>query len=437
MSELIQTKLNLYLPSDDVVREKRPYNIFKKYPNLVIVSLTHPSVSKDTIFNLERSLYYLNYVDDPKDMNDVQQKIRTEIIDNADFSLTFLSYGLDIPINRNNKYNCYRYYSESYNSVVLKINSLEIKNKFPNLELAVLCEPAFLMRQLSEVKSIENGLLPINYYFKDGGLFIDKLRIQFIDKNVVNQNQSIIGYSKRRSEGKFVSRKNLIPGRVYTTSRTDYGTYFLYLGELDECLINKNWGIMNVFDWKNPYKAYICSLSNRNSTSTGDLNLEGSLIIEYLHFDQIDFHLKGWEFLSAVQSIIHEHNSSSINDCGIRLRLIPKASRLRGIEIDTLLQINNSFSPKDIIKNYVFDNIHNKVYDFPGYNIMSSLIWDEIKGEKDFINSLVECYAHSYLDQLQGHKMEYPCVIWSFISVTKLPGKMLDNAISKLSVPCP
>ena len=113
MSELIQTKLNLYLPSDDVVREKRPYNIFKKYPNLVIVSLTHPTISKSAAFNLERSLYYLNYADNPKDWNDVRQKIRVEVIDNIDFSLTFLSYGPDVPINNSNTgYNHYRYYPE-------------------------------------------------------------------------------------------------------------------------------------------------------------------------------------------------------------------------------------------------------------------------------------------------------------------------------------
>ena len=51
--ELIQTKLNLYLPSDDVVREARPYNIFKKYPNLVIASLTNTSVSASAKRNLK------------------------------------------------------------------------------------------------------------------------------------------------------------------------------------------------------------------------------------------------------------------------------------------------------------------------------------------------------------------------------------------------
>ena len=436
MSELIQTKLNLYLPSDDVVREKRPYNIFKNYPNLVIVSLTHPTVNKDAIFNLERSLYYLNYAEDPKNWNDIRQKFRIEVINNTDFSLTFLSYGPDIPINNNN-YNSYRYYSDPYNSIIIKISSPEIRNRFPNLELAVLCDLAFLIRQLSKVKSIENGLLPVNYYFKSGGLYIDKLRIQFVEMNTVNKDQSIIGYSRKRSEGKFVSRKNLVPGRVYATSRTDYGTFFLYLGEFDECLINKNWGTIEILDWKNPYKAYLCTSCSRGpSVSSG---LGGSLIIEYPCFGQIDFHLKGWEFLAAFQSIIYGHDTrvqvSSFG--GYSIRLIPKTSCLRGIEIDTLLQFNNSLSSKDIIENYVFDNIHNKVYDFLGYNIMSSLIWDKIKGETDFIDSLVESYAYHYLDQLQANRMDYPRVVQSFVSVTNLPGKMLNDAVSKLSIPCP
>lgn len=437
MSELIQTKLNLYLPSDDVVREKRPYNIFKKYPNLVIVSLTHPTVSKSTILNLERSLYYLNYADDPKDWDNVQQKIRVEIIDNTDFTLTLLSYGPDVPINNNNGYNCYRYYSDPYNSVIFKINSPEIKNKFPNLELAVLCEPTFLIRQLSEIKFMENGLLPINYYFKSGGLYIDKLRIQFIEMNTINKDQSIIGYSKRRSEGKFVSRKDLVPGKVYTTSRTDYGIFFLYLGEFSECLTNKNWGTIDVFNWENPYRAYLCSSSSRSNTDMG--SLEGSLILEFSYFKQIDFNLRGVEFLTALQTIICGHNTQTQISpfSGYNIRLIPKTSHLRGIEIDTLLQISNLLSPKDIIKNYVFDNIHNKIYDFYGYNIMSSLIWDEIKGEKDFVNSLVERFAYTYLSQLQSNRMDYSRVKDSFVSITNLPGEMLDDAVSKLNTKCP
>ena len=430
MSELIQTKLNLYLPDDGVVREKRPYNIFKKYPNLVIVSLTHPTIGKGAVFNLERSLYYLNYADNPKDWNDICQKFRVETIDNTDFSLTFLSYGPDNSIH-NNGYCSYRYHLDPYNSIIVKITSPEIKNKFPDLELAVLCEPTFLIRQLSEVKSIENGLLPINYYFKDGGLYIDKLRILFMDMNLVNKDQSIIGYSKRRSEGKFVPRKDLVPGKVYTTSRTDYGTFFLYLGEFDECLINKSWGVINVFDWENPYKTYLCSSSRRN-IDVG--SLEGSLILEFPYFNQIKFSLKGLDFLTALQTIICGHNAQTQTSPfgGYNIRLIPKTSCLKGIEIDTLLQINNSLSPKDIIKNYVFDNIHNKICDFQGYNIMSSLVWDEIKGEKGFVGSLVERYAYCYLNQLKSNKMEYSRVRDSFNFITNLPGEMLDDAISKL-----
>lgn len=431
MSELIQTKLNLYLPNDSVVSEKRPYNIFKKYPNLVIVSLTHPTISKSAAFNLKKSLYYLNYADDPKDWDDVQQKIRVEVIDNIDFSLTFLSYGPDTPINCDNRsYNSYRYHSEPYGSVIFKINFPEIKNKFPNLELAVLCEPTFLIKQLMEFKTIENGLLPVNYYFKSGGLYLDKLRIQFTEMSIVNKNQSIIGYSKRRSEGKFVSRKNLIPGRVYTTSRTDYGTFFLYLGEFNECLINKNWGTIDVFNWGNPYRAYLCNSSN---TTMG--SLEGSLIIEFSYFGMVDFNLKGLDFLTALQTIVCGHNvRTQVSPfSGYDIRLIPKTSYFRGIEMDTLLQIDSSLSPKDIIKNYVFDNIHNKIYDFNGYNIMSSLIWDEVKGDKDFVDSLVERFAFYYLNQLQSNRMDYSRVKDSFMSITNLPGEMLDDAISKLN----
>jgi hypothetical protein len=436
MSELIQTKLNLYLPNDSVVREARPYNIFKNYPDLVIVSLTHPTISKNTLFNLKKSLYYLNYADDSRDWTEIQQEIKVETIDNTDFSLTFLSYGPGAPTNSTG-YNYYRWHLDPHGSVIFRINSPEIKRKFPNLNLAVLCEPTFLIKQLSEIKTIENGQFPINYYFKSGGLYIDKFRIQFVDMNIVNKDQSIIGYSKRRSEGKFISRKNLVPGRVYTTTRTDYGTFFLYLGELDECLINKSWGTINVFDWENPYKAYLCYSSSRSNSNIGSLG--GSLVVEYPYLGQADFHLRGLEFLTAFQTIIHGHNSrvqvSPFN--GYDIRLIPKTSQLRGIEMDTLLQVNSSLSSKDIIKNYIIDNIRNKVYDFLGYNIMSSLVWDEIKGEKDFIDSLISRYACCYLNQAQFHRMDYPRVKESFASITGLPEEMLDDAVSKLNTPCP
>ena len=429
MSELIQTKLNLYLPNDDVVREKRPYNIFKKYPNLVIVSLTHPSIGKEASFNLKRSIYFLNYADSPEDCWDiVQREINVVTIDNVNFSLTFLSYGPDAPINTTG-YNYYRSYPELYNAVILKLSSPELLKRFPNLELAILCNPAFLMKQLSEVKSIENGRIPLEYYFKGGGLYIDKLRLCFEKVATVNRNQDIIRYSKKRSEGKFVSRKKLIPGNLYTTSRTDCGNFFLYLGEFDNCPITHLWSSNHVLNWENPYETSFCPNANINEGS-----LKGSLVIEFPYYGLIDFRLKERDYLTFLESAIYGHNVQVKMSPfkGYNFKIVPDTSRLRGIEIDTFLKVNSSTLPKDIIKNYVFDNIHNKVYDFIGYNIMSSLIWDDIKGNKDYVNFLVDRFAYYFLQQKNSNNMDFTKIKDSFVSSTGLPGHLFDDSISKL-----
>lgn len=433
--ELIQTKLNLYLPSDDVVREARPYNIFKKYPNLVIASLTNTSVSASAKRNLKISIYSFNYAKKDSsssstyiDNDKIDRFIRTEKIDNQDFTLEFLSYGLDYPIN-SSAYSYYSYSVHAYDAAVFKITSPELDKKFPGIDIAVLCSPSFFMRQLVIAKTLDEGRLPMKFYYKSGGLYIDKLRVWFEDMNDIRGNQHLLNYSKKRSEDGFVSGKNLVPGRLYSSTRTNYGSYYLYLGDFEKCLTTVKWKESLLFDWNNAYS------SNCHGSPKQGQNHGGKLILEFSYFDKINFDLKGLDYISALKTLISSHNGRVKNSVwgGYNIKIVPQSTCLRGIELDEFINLKGQPSPEDLVIGYVDENISNGNYNFQGNNIMTSLVWNKFKDNIDLRDVLIDKFAASYLSQSSNYGMKYENIRENFKTITELDENLLDIAIQSLA----
>lgn len=425
--KLIQTKLNLYLPSDDVVREERPYNIFRKFPNLVIATLS-TTESKSAIRNLKISVHTFNYVKPEKaniTYEEVDRIIRSERIDNQDFTLEFLSYGLDHPIN-STSYSYYNYSIHAYDAAVFKISSPELDKKFPGLDIGVLCSPSFLMKELAVTKTLECGRLPVKYYYVSGGLFLDKLRIWFDDMNNIKGNQHLLDYSKKRSENSFVSGKKLVPGKLYSSTRTEYGSYFLYLGEFEKCLTTNKWKSSILFDWNSAY-----SVNFYGNNANSHQNHGGKLILEFSCFDQINFDLKGLDYITALRTIISTHNEkvkvSAWN--GYTLKVVPPETCLRGIELDDFINFNGQLSLETQVENYINENLVNGNYDFPGSNILTSLVWYKFKDNEDFRDIMLEKFAISYWKQIQSYGMKYETIKENFKTVTELDGDLLDKAL--------
>ena len=428
---LIQTKLNLYLPSDDVVRKERPYNIFRKFPNLVIATLSTTN-NKAAIRNLKFSIYSSNYTkksgNTDVDYNTVDQFIRVEEIDNQDFTLEFLSCGLDCPIN---SIPC-SYFNSSintYNAAVFKISSPELDKKFPGLDIGILCNPSFLMKQLSATRTLDNGRLPVKYYYVSGGLFLDKLRVWFDDMNNIKGNQHLLDYSRKRSEDSFVSGKNLIPGKLYSSTRTDYGEYFLYLGEFERCLTTVKWRDSLIFDWSSAYS------SNCYGNPKGGLNHGGKLILEFSCFDQINFDLKGLDYITAMRTIISIHNRkiSASPWSGYHIKVVPPESRLRGIELDDFINVDEQLSPETLVENYINENLSSGNYDFIGDNILTSLVWDKFKNNGNLRNTLIEKFAASFHSQASTYGTKYENIRDNFKTITGLDPSLLDVKIQFFS----
>lgn len=428
---LIQTKLNLYLPSDDVVRKERPYNIFRKFPNLVIATLSTTN-NKAAIRNLKFSIYSSNYTkksgNTDVDYNTVDQFIRVEEIDNQDFTLEFLSCGLDCPIN---SIPC-SYFNSSintYNAAVFKISSPELDKKFPGLDIGILCNPSFLMKQLSATRTLDNGRLPVKYYYVSGGLFLDKLRVWFDDMNNIKGNQHLLDYSRKRSEDSFVSGKNLIPGKLYSSTRTDYGEYFLYLGEFEKCLTTVKWKNSLIFDWSSAYS------SNCYGNPKGGLNHGGKLILEFSCFDHINFDLKGLDYMTAMRTIISTHNRkvSASPWSGYNIKIVPPETRLRGIELDDFINIDEQLSPETLVENYINENLSSGNYDFIGNNILTSLVWDKFKNNGNLKNILIEKFAASFHSQAPTYGTKYESIRDNFKTITGLDPSLLDVKIQFFS----
>ena len=434
--ELIQTKLNLYLPSDDVVREIRPYNIFKKYPNLVIASLTNTSVSASAKRNLKISIYSFNYAKKDSssssstyvDNDEIDRSIRIEKIDNRDFTLEFLSYGLDIPINPS-AYSYYNYSIHAYDAAVFKISSPELDKKFPGLDIAILCSPSFFMRQLVIAKTLDEGRLPMKFYYKSGGLYMDKLRVWFGDINDIRGNQHLLEYSRKRSEDSFVSGKKLIPGRLYSSTRTNYGSYYLYLGDFEKCLTTIKWKESFLFDWSNAHSSNCCGSSKQGQ------NHGGKLILEFSCFDKINFDLKGLDYISALKTLISSHNGKVKSSVwsGYNIKIVPQSTCLRGIELDEFINLKGQPSPEDLVISYIDENISNGNYNFQGNNIMVSLVWDKFKNNVVLRDVLVDKFAASYLSQSSIYGMKYENIRENFKTITELDENFLDVAIQSFS----
>lgn len=424
---LIQTKLNLYLPSDDVVRKERPYNIFRKFPNLVIATLSTTN-NKAAIRNLKFSIYSSNYTkksgNTDVDYNTVDQFIRVEEIDNQDFTLEFLSCGLDCPIN-SIPCSYFNYSIHTYNAAVFKISSPELDKKFPGLDIGILCNPSFLMKQLSATRTLDNGRLPVKYYYVSGGLFLDKLRVWFDDMNNIRGNQHLLDYSRKRSEDSFVSGKNLIPGKLYSSTRTDYGEYFLYLGEFEKCLTTVKWKNSLIFDWSSAYS------SNCYGNPKGGLNHGGKLILEFSCFDHINFDLKGLDYMTAMRTIISTHNRkvSASPWGGYSIKIVPPETRLRGIELDDFINVDEQFSPEILVENYINENLSSGNYDFIGNNILTSLMWDKFKNNGNLKNILIEKFAASYNSQASNYGTKYENIRDNFKTITGLDPSLLDVKI--------
>lgn len=427
---LIQTKLNLYLPSDDVVRGERPYNIFRKFPNLVIATLSTTN-SSSAIKNLKCSIYTFNYSKPNKNSNAdvdydvVDRSIRVERIDNRDFTLEFLSCGLDYPIN-SMSYSYFNYSIHTFDAAVFKISSPELDKKFPGLDIGILCSPSFLMKQLSATRTLDEGKLPLKYYYVSGGLFLDKLRVWFNEMGSINGNQHLLDYSKKRSEGSFKSGKNLIPGKLYSSTRTEYGNYFIYLGEFERCLTTVKWRDSFIFDWNSAYS------SNCYGNSKGGQNHGGKLILEFGSFDVINFDLKGLDYITAMRSIISVHNgrvnSNPWNGCAIKV--VPPETHLRGVELDDFINIGGQLSSETLVENYINENLSIGNYDFPGNNILVSLVWDKFKNDKTLQSLLVEKFALSYWRQTANYSMKYENIRENFKTITELDPLVLDKAIN-------
>ena len=433
--ELIQTKLNLYLPSDDVVREARPYNIFKKYPNLVIASLTNTSVSASAKRNLKISIYSFNYAKKDSsnsstyvDYDEIDRSIQTEKINNQDFTLEFISYGLDYPIN-SSSYSYYSYSVHAYDAAVFKISSPELDKKFPGLDIAILCNPSFLMRQLVIAKTLDEGRLPMKFYYKSGGLYIDKLRVWFEDMNDIRGNQHLLEYSRKRSEDSFVSGKNLVPGRLYSSTRTNYGNYYLYLGDFEKCLTTVKWKESLLFDWSNAHS------SNCYGSPKQGQNHGGKLILEFSYFDKINFDLKGLDYISALKTLISSHNGKVKSSVwgGYDIKIVPQSTCLRGIELDEFINLKGQPSPEDLVIGYVDENIFNGNYNFQGNNIITSLVWNKFKNNIDLRDVLVDKFAASYLSQSGNYGMKYENIRENFKTITELDPLFLDTAVQSLT----
>lgn len=427
---LIQTKLNLYLPSDDVVRGERPYNIFRKFPNLVIATLSTTN-SSSAIKNLKYSIYTFNYTKPDKNSNadvdydTVDRSIRVEKIDNRDFTLEFLSCGLDYPIN-SMSYSYFNYSIHTFDAAVFKISSPELDEKFPGLDIGILCSPSFLMKQLSATRNLENGKLPLKYYYVSGGLFLDKLRVWFDDMNNIKGNQYLLDYSRKRSESSFKSGKSLIPGKLYSSTRTEYGNYFIYLGEFERCLTTVKWRDSLIFDWNSAYS------SNCYGNSKGGQNHGGKLILEFGSFDVINFDLKGLDYITAMRSIVSVHNGRVNSNPwnGYAIKVVPPETHLRGVELDDFINIGGQFSSETLVENYINENLSIGNYDFPGNNILVSLVWDKFKNDKTLQNLLVEKFALSYWRQTASYSMKYENIRENFKTITELDPSILDKAIN-------
>jgi hypothetical protein len=431
---LIQTKLNLYLPSDDVVREDRPYNIFRKFPNLVIATLC-TTTSSSAISNLKYSIYTFNYSKPDKNSNvdvdydTVNRSIRVEKIDNQDFTLEFLSCGLDYPIN-SMSYSYFNYSIHTYDAAVFKISSPELDKKFPGLDIGILCSPSFLMKQLSATRTLDNGRLPLKYYYVAGGLFIDKLRVCFDDMNNIRGNQHLLDYSKKRSEGSFKSGKKLIPGKLYSSTRTECGNYFLYLGEFEKCLTSTKWRSSHVFDWNSAYSSNCYGTNNKAGQNHG-----GKLILEFSSFDVINFDLKGLDYITAMRTIITVHNRKVDSSpwSGYSIEIVPPETCLRGVELDDFINVDGQFSPETLVESYINENLSNGNYDFPGNNILASLVWDKFKDNEALKDVLIEKFAQSYWRQINNYGMKYENIRENFKTITELDGHLLDKAVNIVS----
>jgi hypothetical protein len=430
---LIQTKLNLYLPSDDVVRGERPYNIFRKFPNLVIATLSTTN-SSSAIKNLKYSIYTFNYSKPDKnsnadvDYNTVDRSIRVERIDNQDFTLEFISCGLDYPTN-SMSYSYFNYSIHTYDAAVFKISSPELDKKFPGLDIGVLCSPSFLMKQLSATRTLDEGKLPLKYYYVSGGLFLDKLRVWFDDMNNVKGNQHLLDYSKKRSESSFKSGKNLIPGKLYSSTRTEYGSYFLYLGEFEKCLTTVKWKSSLVFDWNSAYS------SNCYGTTKGGQNHGGKLVLEFSSFDNINFDFKGLDYITAMRAIVSIHNGRVNSNPwnGYNIKVVPPETCLRGVELDDFINIGGQLSPETLVENYINENLSAGNYDFSGNNILVSLVWDKFKDNEDLRKILIEKFALSYWRQINNYGIKYDNIRENFKTITELDPNLLDRAVNTVS----
>lgn len=426
--ELIQTKLNLYLPNDDVVRESRPYNIFKEHPNLVIASLTNISVTSSAIRNIKLSLISFNYsAENGQDQRyaNPDEFIRVEKIDNSGFTLEYISFGVDCPVSAR-PYSNYSYYTNSFSSAVFKISSPEINKRFPGIDIAVLCDPYFFMRQLQTTKTLEGGILPIKYYYKNGGLYLDKLRVLFDDENNVKGNQLLLDYSKKRTECSFVSRKKLVPGKLYSSTRTNYGSYYIYLGDFKDCLTIPRWNCSLLFDWGKPNDV------NYVFRSAIDYEHGGSLILEFSSFNTIDFDLKDLNYLTAIKTIVSYHNNLSAATAwgGLTIKVVPESSLLRGIELDDFIKMDGLFSPEEMITNYVDENIADGNFEFPGYNLTSSLVWGKVKGNSRLVDSLITKFAIEFIQRKNYGK--YVDFKSNFQTITGISESTLDNKIKDI-----
>jgi hypothetical protein len=347
-----------------------------------------------------------------------------EKIDNSDFTLEFLSFGVDYPIN-DRPYSCYGCYTNAFAAAVFRITSPEINRRFPKISIAIFCDPSFFMKQLEFTKTLENGRLPIKYYYKGGGLYLDKLRVVFDDVDNIKGNQHILSYSKKRSEDAFVPRKKLVPGKLYSSTRTNYGTYFLYLGEFDKCLTITRWRDNILFDWNNPAK--INYIPQRST----DFEHAGSLILEFTSFNSVDFDLKGLDYMSAIKTMITYHNNISASNYwgGLNIKVVPQNTLLRGIELDDFVK-TGSLSPQEEIINYVDENIAAGQLDFLGHNLISSLIWDKVKNDAKLLDSVVTRFAIGYIHHQTCGK--YEDIRDNFQTVTGISSSILDDKIKEI-----
>jgi hypothetical protein len=139
--------------------------------------------------------------------------------------------------------------------------------------------------------------------------------------------------------------------------------------------------------------------------------------------------------MTAMRTIISTHNRkvSASPWGGYNIKIVPPETRLRGIELDDFINVDEQLSPETLVENYINENLSSGNYDFIGNNILTSLVWDKFKNNRNLKNILIEKFAVSFHSQASTYGTKYESIRDNFKTITGLDPSLLDVKIQFFS----